>query len=367
MYYDWLPEKRDLGVIYLIGVGFVLTVMVFREAFGVSSPSLDQLLSLAAGFFLAVGLIAVGYWLMQSPLGDQRVLVVSEWGALGMAVPTVILVVGMIFLPLQPTAGLLVTVIGAGGIVGSLVGSVKALEDEHHNLNQLYRRNKVLQRVLRHNIRNGMTVVQGYADLLQDDLEGTRADMVETIDREAGSIVELSEMARNLDSLERANHRRPMEVTDVVDELIEGLLRNYPEANLDTSIPDNVYVLADNFIELAVWEILEYAIRNAERDPIEIDVSEQPEGTVELTVRDNGNPINSDALDALERGSETQLQHLDGMELWVAKWLIENVGGDIDFETGKDTGTTIRISLESAESVEAEPTADAIDRHVSPG
>lgn len=365
MKFDLVPEKRDLGVVYLIGVGFVFAVMVFREAFGVATPSLEQLLSLTAGFFLAVGLIAVGYWLLQSPLGDERVLVVSEWGAFGMALPTVIIVIGILFLPLEPTPGLLVTVIGAGGIVGSLVGAVKALEDEHQNLNRLYRRNKVLQRVLRHNIRNGMTVVQGYADLLEDDLDGAKVDMVKTINREAGSIVDLSEMARNLDSLERTNFRRPMEVTAIIDELIEGLLRNYPEARIETTIPEDVYVLADNFIELAVWEILEYAIRNAEGRPIELVVSEETGSTVEIAIRNNGTPISSEALAALERGSETQLQHLDGMELWVAKWLIENIDGDIEFAADAETGTTTRIFLDTAAKVEEEP-ADALDQHVSP-
>ena len=363
---DLVPPKRDLGVIYLIGVGFVFTVVVFREAFGVSSPSLEQLLSLTAGFLLAVGLIAVGYWLLQSPLGDERVLVVAEWGALGMALPTTIVVVGMIFLPLGPTPGLLVTVIGAGGIVGSLVGSVKALEDEHRNLNHLYRRNKVLQRVLRHNIRNGMTVVQGYADLLEEDLDGAKVDMVKTINREAGSIVDLSEMARNLDSLESANYRRPMDVSAIIDELIDGLLRNYPEATLETAVPRDVYVLANNFIELALWETLEYAIRNADGQPIRIEVDDDAGGRVAIDIGHDGNPISTDALQALERGSETQLQHLDGMELWVAKWLIENVDGTIDFDAEGSFETTIRMSLDAAGSVEAER-PDSIESYVSPG
>ncbi len=345
---DWVPAKRDLGVVYLVGVGFIFTVMVFREAFGVVDPSLEQLLSLLAGFFLSVGLIAVGYWLFQSPLADEQVLVVAQWGALGMAVPTVIIVTGLLALPIGQTAGLLVTVIGAGGIVGALVGSVKALEEEHQRLTELYRRNKVLQRVLRHNIRNGMTVVQGYADLLEDDLDGSRADMLQHIRQEAGSIVDLSEMARNLDSLDADQYRRPMVLDDVLDGLLEGLNRNYPDATVQATVPGSVHVVADTFIELALWELLEWAIRNSPSRPVTITVSEGGAETVRTTIHAEEAVLSEDALAALDRGSETQMQHLDGLELWVAKWLIENMEGEIVFEADDESGTTMHIDLPAA-------------------
>lgn len=362
---DRLPSKRDLGVVYLVGVGFIFTVVVFREAFGVAAPSLEQLLSLTAGFFLAVGLIAVGYWLFQSPLGDARVLVVSEWGALGMAIPTSIIVLGMLVLPLQPTAGLLVTVIGAGGIVGSLVGAVKALEEEHQRLNELYRRNKVLQRVLRHNIRNGMTVVQGYADLLEEDLEGSRVDMVKHIRQEAGSIVDLSEMARNIDSLEEDQYRRPMAVDEIIDELVDGLHRNYPTARIETDIPDKVRVEADNFIELALWELLEYAIRNTNHTPVEVTVSRPGPEAVQISISEDESQLSDAALAALERGSETQMQHLDGMELWVAKWLVENMGGTIEFEQLEPAGTEMQITLSAAGETTGSP-LETLEANASP-
>ncbi len=357
MTFDWVPPKRDLGVMYLVGVGFIFTVIVFREAFGVASPTLEELLTLSAAFFLAIGLIAVGYWLFQSPLGDNRVLVVSEWGALGMAIPTVAIIFGVLVFPLGATPGILVTVIGAGGIVGTLVGAVKALEDEHQNLNQLYRRNRVLQRVLRHNIRNGMTVVQGYADLLEEGLDGTRVDMIKNIRQEAGSIVDLSEMARNIDSNEREQYRQPMEITEIIEELIEGIFRNYPEAEFQTSMPESCHVLADNFIELAVWELLEYAVRNSDLEPVSVDVSGPVEDTVEIGILTQRFTLSEDAFAALERGSETQMQHLDGVELWVAKWLIENMEGTLTFERMEPRGTEMRIELAAANG----PTGDTLE------
>lgn len=343
----WPPSKRDMGTVYLVAVGVVFTAIVIRETLRSGVGSLEQFLILLLGYVLTVGLIWVGLWLFRSPLEDERVLLVSEWGALGIAVATAIVAAGVLFrFGFQATPGLFVTVVGAGGITGTVLGTVQALEAEHRELHHLYGRNQVLQRVLRHNIRNGMTVVQGYAELLEEDLDGTRGDMLRTIRQEAGSIVDLSERARNLQSVEQRNHRHSMDLRNVIEELLHGIERNYPSARVETDLPSNVHVLADNFIELALWEVLEYSIRHDADSSTTITV-EEPNEVVRISITDPGGPISETALRALRRGSETQMEHLEGMELWVAKWLVENMEGQIEFERTEE-GTTTTITLPAA-------------------
>ncbi|MFB6267921.1 MAG: ATP-binding protein [Halodesulfurarchaeum sp.] len=362
-----LPPKRELGIIYLAGVGLVFTALAFREFFVLEQPSLEQLLSLGSGFILAVGLVSTAYWLLQSPLEDERVLTVAEWSTLGMAVPTTLILYGVGFYPLSSRAGFLINLIAAGGVVGALVGTVQALEQEHGDLNRLYHRNNVLQRVLRHNIRNGMTVVRGYADLLEEDLDGSRAQMVRSIRQEAESIVDLSEMARNLDSLEETNHRRPIEVSSVLGELVAGLQRNYPEATITMDVPDDTHVLGDNFLELALWELLEFAVKNDRDAPIEISLAPVDHDSVGIAISTPGTDISENALRALDRGSETDLEHLDGMELWVAKWLFENQAGTIEFERHDGGGTTIHVTLQEARAQPDRPQPKPVPTHVSAG
>lgn len=338
------PTKRDMGSVYLVVVGLLFVAIVVRQAFQTGISSLEDFLLLLFGFLFTLGLVGVGVWLFTGPLDDERVLLVSEWGALGIAIATGVIAFGILFVfPFDPTPGLFVTTIGAGGIVGTLIGSVQALEAEHGELNRLYGRNQVLQRVLRHNIRNGMTVVRGYAELLEEDLEGTRVDMIRTIRQEAGSIVDLSERAQNLQTAERQNHRHPMNLSTLVNELLDGLRRNYPTGRVDTDVPPDVYVKADNLLELALWEILEYSIRRDGDVPIHVTVTET-DGTVTIAITDPGDSISEEALDALRRGSETQMEHLEGVELWVAKWLVENMDGTIEFDR-RETGTTTCITL----------------------
>ncbi|MFB6153155.1 MAG: ATP-binding protein [Halodesulfurarchaeum sp.] len=362
-----LPSKRELGVLYLSGVGLIFTGLAFRAFFVLDRPSLEQLLSLGAGFILALGLVSTAYWLLQSPLEDERVLNVAEWSTLGMGLPTLVIIFGVGIFPLSSQPGYLINLIGAGGVVGALVGTVQSLEHEHGDLNRLYHRNNVLQRVLRHNIRNGMTVVRGYADLLEEDLDGSRAQMVRSIRQEAESIVDLSEMARNLDSLEETNHRRPIEISSVLGELVAGIQRNYPEATIRMDVPDEAHVLGDNFLELALWELLEFAVKNERDSPIEIHLAPVDADSLGIAISTPGTDISEKALRALERGSETDLEHLDGMELWVAKWLFENQAGTIEFERHDGGGTTIHVSLEQARAQSDRPQPQPTPTHVSAG
>lgn len=341
--------RRKLGVGYLLAVGIIFTGMILIEAALTSVWTPEKLFPLSAGLFLTSGLMIIGYWLSRSSLGEERILTVSEYGALGMAFPTTIILVSFMGFPLELSSGLLATLIAGGGIVGALGGTVTALEAEHRNLTHLYHRNKVLQRVLRHNIRNGINVVQGYADLLEDSLEGGQLDMIEQINQEAKTILELSEKARNLDSMEEGQFQDTIDVAEIVEEVVEVLQLNYPDASVETSIPERMPLQANNYLELAVWELLEHAIRKSEETPVQIAVGKNSD-TMTITVREKSSELPKGVLEALERGNETQLQHLEGMELWVAKWLIENMDGWVEFDRLDPIGMEARIVFPASES-----------------
>ncbi len=338
------PTRRTLGIGYLLGVGVIFAGMVLFEFASGTGWTPEEILSLSAGLLLASGLIVIGVWLSRSSLEETRILTVSEWAALGMAIPTTIILVSVLGYTFELSSGLLSTLIAGGGIVGALGGTVTALESEHRDLDHLYHRNKVLQRVLRHNIRNGITVVQGYADLLEEALEGGKLDMIEQINQEARTILELSEKARNLDSIEDGQSSESVDVAEIIAEVVEILEMNYEAVSIETSIPDHLHVRANHYIELAVWELLEYAIRQSDGSPVTVGVNES-EGESTLFIRENSSQLPEGVVEALERGNETQLQHLEGMELWVAKWLVENMDGSIEFDRLDPIGMEVRIVL----------------------
>lgn len=46
---------------------------------------------------------------------------------------------------------------------------------------------------------------------------------------------------------------------------------------------------------------------------------------------------------AVDRATETQLDHSLGVGLWLVRWLVTASGGDLTFQTGTDEGTSVRI------------------------
>lgn len=67
-----------------------------------------------------------------------------------------------------------------------------------------------------------------------------------------------------------------------------------------------------------------------------------------MEVEDDGPGIPREEIDVLERGEESDLDHLSGLGLWIIHWVVEESNGEIDIKT-KPEGTIISIKLESIE------------------
>lgn len=336
-----LPRGRILGVSYLTAVGLMLFGFAFFELLvRLTAPekgALEEIIVLLVGMFLAGTILWIGFWLYRKPLSDEHTLEVSKWGALGLTIPTGV----VLALALNETtligSGPFIATLGAGGVTGALYGTVTALNAEAERVRRLHQRNQVLQRVFRHNIRNGMNVVQGYSRLLSEDLDEENKRLARKIEREARSVVDLADIARGFETIEDVDEQVPIDLVDIVSEVIETLTEYYPEVEIETDLPAANYVQADDAIEIAVWNLLEFAIHRSSDAPVSVRVTED-EGKVKLTVIDRGTPISEEAMRILERGSEAPLEHMDGVDLWVVKWLFETLGAELHIGSNDATG-----------------------------
>jgi len=200
----------------------------------------------------------------------------------------------------------------------------------------------VLNRVLRHNLRNDMNVVDGYARDLAARLDGDDADTANAIARVAGGLVELSHKARTVEAimaLEDTNSR-PLDsvVAGVVDDLTEG----HRGVTVDVDVP-SVPVARAAVVTAVVGNVVENAVEHGGDAPtITIEGTREDE-VVELVVADDGPGIPEVELAAIRQGEESALEHGSGLGLWIVAWGVERLGGDLDIDvTG---GTTVRLSL----------------------
>lgn len=207
---------------------------------------------------------------------------------------------------------------------------------------------QVLNRVLRHNIRNGMNVILGNAELLADRVDDPASvEAARSIEDAADDLVELGETAGSLQTTWNGPDGAVLDAVRLVDRVRTELRRDSSPPEIRIEAPESCPVLADAHLETAVRELCENAIQYAEDDgPIVVGVSQEGART-EISVRDRG-PGLPDAERAVLRGDEeTPLEHGSGLGLWIVNWIVTSLGGEISVTDHDPTGTTVTLSLPS--------------------
>ncbi|WP_158059390.1 hybrid sensor histidine kinase/response regulator [Halorussus halophilus] len=217
------------------------------------------------------------------------------------------------------------------------------------------RRLRILNRVLRHNLRNDMNVIMGYADEISKEVEDddlrAEAETIESIATDVASLSDSTSQIEALIEIEPAN-RRPFDVSTLIEASVERIREKYPEAEITVEQPNDAWVHATKELQFVLQHTLDNAVvHNHSAVPrIEVTVREAL-GTddVLVEVADDGPGIPQMEIDALDTPEETtSLSHGSGLGLWVMKWGVESLGGDLTFATNQPTGTVVRIRLPEA-------------------
>jgi PAS domain S-box-containing protein len=217
---------------------------------------------------------------------------------------------------------------------------------------------EVLNRVLRHDLRNGMNVVLGNADLLlESELPPDAVRRIRTIRRRALSLVDLGERFRRVDEAmsDTSGIRQSVDVVAVVERVIERQRDLHPEAKFSLDCPSEASVLADDLIEVALANVVENAVVHHDRDAPHVRVTVErtrrdDRPVVLVSVTDDGPGLDESQRAVLEHGTETPLKHTDGLGLWLVRWIVEESAGLLQFAGNEPRGTVVEIALEPADS-----------------
>jgi len=97
----------------------------------------------------------------------------------------------------------------------------------------------VINRVLRHNVRNELTVIRGRAEMLAAELDGDAESNVETIIRAADRLLDITESARQIElNRERSPELEPVDIAPLVADSVSRLKEAYPNAVVSAEIPE---------------------------------------------------------------------------------------------------------------------------------
>ena len=236
-------------------------------------------------------------------------------------------------------------------LVASVIGSELAAKRHELKLADRDRLNAVLNRVLRHNLRNSMNIVAGYAGLLTERLVGEDQELATRIGTTADALTELGETARKLEQVALSGgppERQALE--PILSNLTTDLQEALPHAQIDIEVPESQSVVASPHLETALYELGENAIIHAESAPV-LDVSvhsaSTPDDWVVIEIDDEGPGLPEMEQTILRGQMETQLDHGQGLGLWLVYWTVVRSGGKLDVTV--DDGTTVRVWLHNDE------------------
>ena len=363
--------REALGLLVVFGSGLGMVALHVVHVFRTDENFVTFLSGIFIPIILSLGLVAGGIWLWQSDVSGWAVLSVGCWCLVGSAV----LGAGaMLIVVYQQAKGVVLDhtlfVVGDAVSIGSVAGFVVGIYDtrqrwareavavERDRSSRLSRQLSVLNRILRHDIRNGANVISGRAELIAQNGRA-EGEHVDAIRERADALAALGEHAKSIEQMlrEETTERQTVDLAAVVESAGDRVQQSYDAVEAKVATPERARVTAHPLVDLAVEHVVENAVEHndAECPYVEINASRltrDGEAFVEVRVADDGPGIPAAEVNVLERGYETPLEHGSGLGLWIVNWIVTESGGGISFDENDPRGSVVTLRFEAESDAE---------------
>jgi PAS domain S-box-containing protein len=224
------------------------------------------------------------------------------------------------------------------------------------DLEERTRQLQVIDNILRHNLRNDLTVIRGLAEQIHRQTTGTTAKTAERIVTHTDDLMQTGEKSRAItDLLSEDSDLKPLDVTATVRSIAKEINGSRSDVQLDIDVPDRAFVSTTLKIREAIEELVRNAINHNDRETpsVEISIGTNDE-TVGIHVIDDGPGIPEMDRDVLETGRAIDdLYHGSGLGLWLVYWIVNRSNGSIEVTERDPRGTDVTLTLPRCTETEA--------------
>jgi len=223
-----------------------------------------------------------------------------------------------------------------------VIQTTETLRQERQQLELL---RQILSRVLRHNIRNDMSVIKSSAEVIDEQTGGQTDEYLTQIHESVENVTSLSKKARQIGQIiDKPDATRVIDLSDMFDHVIDQMTLEYPDLTVETDIDRPCRVVAHTALGLAVRNLLENTAEHTECGPVTAQITTTVDSeTVTVVVEDDGPGIPPDEIEVLEMEAETALHHGSGLGLWIVKWVVEQSDGTIEFRSQDGACIELRV------------------------
>ncbi|MFW5948115.1 MAG: sensor histidine kinase [Halolamina sp.] len=238
----------------------------------------------------------------------------------------------------------------AAGELSSVVGICTDVTDLKRREQEL----ELLNRIVRHDIRNEMSIVLGWGEFLEDHVDEAGTEKLEKILGASDHVVELTEIAR--DYARSISADEEMDVHPVaLGPLLAGEIRSrseqfpHAEVRVDGDIP-NVAVQANEMLASVFKNLLNNAIQHNDSEEPTVTVGVDVGDDVVVRVVDDGPGVPEAVTASLfERGTKGLEGPGTGMGLHLVQTLVDQFDGAVWATENDPRGTVFHVRLPRAE------------------
>lgn len=230
--------------------------------------------------------------------------------------------------------------------IGSMI-SLRDITDREIRRQRL----TVLNRIVRHNLRNQASVIKANTEVVADELSDEQLlDRLGTATESVDSLTALSHKAKTIETiLGDESETTTVDLRGVLNDIAAESSERWPEATVTVQECPAVSIEANRrAVEFALSNLVENAVEHADNDAPRVELAasvERDTQQVTITVADDGPGIPDREVEVLEAGEETPLKHGSGIGLWVTNWTVRELGGELFFPERGPEGSTVAVQL----------------------
>ncbi|WP_167837403.1 PAS domain S-box protein [Halosimplex halophilum] len=221
---------------------------------------------------------------------------------------------------------------------------------------ELARLKRVLGRVLRHNLRNELTLVTGHAQLIADALADRDGDdagdplaLARSIQRAADGLAATATTARAAERALERDETRPQSLSTVVDAAAEAAAERRRPVAVSAAVPSECAVVAPPSIATAFEALFGALARGSDADEPTLRVrAAEADGRVEIRVSLPNARVDRGAVEPFTAPPAVTLDRHRDAGAWLFAWALDRSGGSARVD-GSGDGPAVVVSLPAAD------------------